>query len=116
MTIFVFGSNTAGRHGKGAALEAVQRHGAIYGKGVGIQGRSYAIPTKDHYLRSLSLLKIRPYVDQFLKFARDNPKLEFFVTRIGCGLAGYKDADIAPMFENAPSNCTLPKEWLCLKS
>ena len=111
MSIFVFGSNTAGRHGKGAALEAVQRHGAIYGKGVGLQGRSYAIPTKDASIRTLPLIKINQYVQQFIKFAEENPKLEFFVTRIGCGLAGYTDEQIAPMFKDAPLNCVLPEGW-----
>lgn len=109
--IFVFGSNIAGRHGKGAALEAVQRHGAIYGKGEGLQGKSYAIPTKDNYIRSLPLIKINQYVQRFIKFAKENPKLEFFVTRIGCGLAGYTDEQIAPMFEEAPLNCKLPEGW-----
>ena len=111
MNIFVFGSNLAGRHGKGAALTARQEHGAIYGQGVGLQGRSYAIPTKDQYLRTLPLNRIKWFVDAFLEFAVKHPKLTFTVTRIGCGLAGYKDEDIAPMFENAPENCLLPEGW-----
>ncbi len=89
--IFVFGSNLAGRHGKGAALHARQFYGARNGVGVGFVGRSYAIPTKDERIRTLPLNRIRPYVDAFLAFARDNPELEFNVTRIGCGLAGYSD-------------------------
>lgn len=109
--IFVFGSNLAGRHGKGAALYAKIHHGAIYGQGIGRQGNSYAIPTKDKNLRPLPLYEIRKYVGQFIEYARSNPKETFQVTRIGCGLAGYKDFEIAPMFEYAPDNCVLPKEW-----
>jgi hypothetical protein len=109
--IFVFGSNLAGRHGKGAALYAKQNHGAIYGQGVGRQGNSYAIPTKDEKLRTLPLVDIAQYVEKFLRYAAYYKELEFEVTRIGCGLAGYKDWQIAPMFKNAPSNCNLPDEW-----
>jgi len=109
--IFVFGSNLAGRHGKGAALCAVQEHGAIYGMGVGRQGNSYAIPTKDANLKTLSLTQIRMYVFEFLSYAIDNPELQFNVTRVGCGLAGYTDSDIAPMFLHAPKNCILPAGW-----
>ena len=111
MEIFVFGSNLAGRHGKGAALDAKRYHGAINGRGFGMQGSSYAIPTKDANLTTLSLDRIKPYVITFVRFARDNPDLNFFVTRVGCGLAGYTDQDIAPMFKAAPANCQLPQEW-----
>lgn len=109
--IFVFGSNLAGRHGKGAALYAKQNHGAIYGIDIGLQGHSYAIPTKDSNLKTLPLSSIRVYVDQFIQYAINNPELSFEVTRIGCGLAGYNDSDIAPMFKDAPNNCYLPKGW-----
>lgn len=109
--IFVFGSNEAGRHGAGAALHARRCHGARLGQGVGLQGDSYAIPTKDRRLRTLPLPVIRRYVENFLDFARSHPSLAFQVTRIGCGLAGYSDADIAPMFAAAPDNCILPEEW-----
>lgn len=118
--IFVFGSNLAGRHGKGAALFARRRHGAIYGQGEGLQGNSYAIPTKDGRKRypllnradqTLPLTAIKGYVDTFIEFARANPQLEFHVTGIGCGLAGYTPKDIAPMFAHAPSNCHLPPEF-----
>lgn len=111
MKIFVFGSNLAGRHGKGAALFAKMYHGAVYGIGVGLQGNSYAIPTKDEYLNTLPLVVINKYVEDFLIFAKINPKMQFYVTRVGCGLAGYKDSDIAPMFFNAPVNCELPEGW-----
>lgn len=104
-TIFVFGSNLAGRHGKGAALHALKYHGAIYGEGFGHMGNSYAIPTKGTTLETLPLSRIKQYIDHFIRFAKMNPHFEFNVTRVGCGLAGYKDSDIAPMFKNAPDNC-----------
>jgi hypothetical protein len=113
--IFVFGSNLAGRHGKGAALTAYRKHGAIYGQGVGMQGNSFAIPTKDENLNTLPVNKIAKYVDKFINYAALNPDLTFQVTRIGCGLAGYEDSDIAPLFINAPSNCILPAGWRNVK-
>jgi hypothetical protein len=109
--VFVFGSNLAGRHGKGAALFARQHHGAILGQGVGRQGNSYAIPTKSEALRTLPLSHIRGYVRDFLRYAADNPSLRFQLTPIGCGLAGYDFADIAPMFKAAPPNVDLPDEF-----
>ena len=109
--IFVFGSNLAGRHGKGAAKTAADFWGAKYGVGVGRTGNSYAIPTKDAYLSSLPMEKIRHFVSRFLCYASSNLHLCFLVTRIGCGLAGYKDEDIAPFFLGAPRNCVLPIEW-----
>lgn len=109
--IFVFGSNLAGRHGKGAALHARLVHGAIYGQGFGFQGQSYAIPTKNWSIRPLPLSEIDRYVDKFVCFAIEHPELTFNVTRIGCGLAGYKDSDIAPLFRGAPINCNLPDGW-----
>ena len=111
MAIFVFGSNLAGRHGAGAALCARNNYGAVYGQGVGRQGYSYAIPTKDCRINTLPLETIQGYVNEFLLYARNHPELDFQVTRIGCGLAGYNDAQIAPMFTNAPSNCSLPEGW-----
>lgn len=110
-TIFCFGSNLAGRHGKGSALEARLHHGAIYGQGVGLQGNSYGIPTKDHNLKILSLNEIKPYVDQFLLFAEARPDWIFTIVKIGCGLAGYQETDIIPLFKDAPINCHLPKGW-----
>lgn len=109
--IFVFGSNLAGRHGAGAAKFARENHGAIYGYGEGIQGNSYAIPTKDIDIKTLPLEEIKKFVEEFKKFAAENDRYEFNVTRIGCGLAGYKDHQIAPMFRGSPSNCNLPREW-----
>jgi hypothetical protein len=109
--IFVFGSNLAGRHGKGAALFARNKHGAEYGVGEGLTGNSYAIPTKDFNIRTRSLEDIKNSVDKFLYYAMTNPEKEFNVTRIGCGYAGYIDKDIAPMFLHATSNCHLPFGW-----
>lgn len=108
--VFVFGSNLAGRHGKGAALWARQHRGAIYGQGEGLQGNSYAIPTKDHNLNTLSREEIRRHVDTFLHFASMS-KLTFQLTPIGCGLAGYRPEQIAPMFAGAPPNVILPPEF-----
>lgn len=114
--IFVFGSNLAGRHGKSAALFARNERGAIYGQGVGRQGMSYAIPTKDKSLRTLPIAAIKPYVDVFIDYARRNPQLTFQLTPIGCGLAGYHHAQIAPLFNDASANVILPVEFakLCL--
>ena len=109
--IFVFGSNLAGRHGKGAALFARQHHGAVQGCGIGPSGNSYAIPTKDIKLRTLPIVSIAGYVKHFIRYAVLHPALDFEVTRIGCGLAGYTDAQIAPLFHDAPPNCHLPPEW-----
>lgn len=109
--IFVFGSNLAGRHGAGSALEARRNHGAIYGRGVGRQGWSYAIPTKDFELKTLPLEQIKMYVDEFLEYAEAHPELTFYVVRIGCGLACYTDAQISPLFKDASVNCDLPHRW-----
>lgn len=110
-SIFVFGSNLAGRHGRGAALTARQEYGAIYGRGEGLQGQSYAIPTKDRLLEVLPLEQISKHVRTFIGFAIAHPERHFTVTAIGCGLAGYKPAQIAPMFEHAPVNVALPEEF-----
>ena len=109
--VFVFGSNLAGRHGAGAAADATALYGALYGKGSGFQGRSYAIATKGWNLRTLSIGQIRLEVYAFIEYAKANPETVFAVTRIGCGLAGYHDEDIAPLFNKAPSNCSLPTGW-----
>ncbi len=111
MKIFVFGSNLAGRHGKGSALAAAKWHGAQYGVGSGRTGNSYAIATKDYNLKSLPLGIIQSGVNAFLDYARNHPELEFNVTAIGTGLAGYSHRDIASMWINTPSNCSLPPEW-----
>lgn len=109
--VFVFGSNLAGRHSKGAARDAKDHHGAEYGVGVGPTGNAYAIPTKDADLHPLALETIARYVNSFIMYAALHPNENFFVTRIGCGLAGYKDEQIAPFFKAAPLNCSLDPAW-----
>lgn len=106
--IFVFGSNLAGRHGKGAALWARQHRGAVYGIGEGRTGDAYAIPTKDRELRTLPLSDIQRYAARFIAYARQNPHLTFQLTPVGCGLAGYSPEQIAPMFNGAPANVRVP--------
>lgn len=108
---FVFGSNLAGRHGRAAALFAREHYGAQVGVGVGRTGNAYAIPTKDGNLRVLSLSCIHKHVQTFIQYAVANPDTEFNVTRVGCGHAGYKDDQIAPLFAGAPENCKLPDGW-----
>lgn len=120
-TVFVFGSNLAGRHGKGAALVAKERFGATPGVGRGRMGRSYGIPTKRNgpvssvtgkpSLVTLSLADIAKEVEAFIAYATHNREERFFVTRIGCNLAGYSDGEIAPMFAGAPDNCSFAVEW-----
>ena len=106
--IFVFGSNLGGMHGGGAAYVAYRRFGAIMGQGVGLQGQSYAIPTMQGGVET-----IRPYVDEFIKFAEEHQDLTFLVTRIGCGIAGFTDEEISPLFAKAHSidNIVLPEGW-----
>lgn len=109
--IFVFGSNLAGRHGKGAALYAVDAYGAQYGVGRGRTGQAYAIPTKDAELNPLALMHIEQEVQEFLYYTRFYQDVIFFVTRIGCGLAGYTNEQMAPMFRGAPENCIFDIAW-----
>ena len=106
--VFVFGSNLGGYHGGGAARAAMNLFGAVWGQGVGLQGQSYAIPTMQGGVET-----IKPYVDQFIEFARTKPELYFYVTRIGCGIAGFVDEDIAPLFREAMAldNVALPKTF-----
>lgn len=107
--VFVFGSNLEGMHGGGAARTAYQRFGAVWGEGVGHHGQSYAIPTMHGGVEL-----IRPYVDEFVEYARANTHLRFLVTRIGCGIAGFRDEQIAPLFSEALncSNIILPREFV----
>lgn len=110
--IFVFGSNLAGRHGAGAALHAVRACGAILGQGDGPQGNSYAIPTKTADLGPMTVESIWYYVQRFLHYASTHPELTFFVTRVGCGLAGHRDDQIAPFFLGYKgSNLNMPESW-----
>jgi hypothetical protein len=107
--IFVFGSNLAGIHGGGAARVAMTKFGAVYGQGIGLHGQSYAIPTMQGGPET-----IKPYADEFIEFAKQHPELTFYVTRIGCGIAGFKDIDIAPLFAAAINveNILLPETFV----
>lgn len=109
--VFVFGSNLQGRHGGGAARVALNRFGAVWGQGVGLQGQSYAIPTMQGGVDT-----IKPYVDDFVRFARQHRDMFFYVTRIGCGIAGFKDEDIAPLFAEAQyeANICLPESFVAV--
>jgi hypothetical protein len=106
--IFVFGSNLRGMHGGGAAYIAHRKFGAIMGQGVGLQGQSYAIPTMQGGVET-----IKPYVDKFIEFAKEHQNLTFLVTRIGCGIAGFTDNEISPLFNAAHEveNIVLPPDW-----
>ena len=110
--VFVFGSNRLGIHRRGAAKDAMNMYGAVYGVGEGMQGQSYAIPTKATPWKSLPLDDIQLHVERFLEYAKTHPDQLFYITRIGCGLAGYADKDIAPFFKDTPDNCELPVEWV----
>lgn len=114
--VFVFGSNLLGIHKRGAALDALRCHGAILGQGVGLQGQSYAIPTKQTPYISLKLYEINKFVADFIVCAQNCPHLTFNVTKIGCGLAGYTPQDIAPMFRYAldTPQIILPQEFIDL--
>jgi hypothetical protein len=107
--IFVFGSNLDGYHGGGAARIAMDRFGAVWGQGVGLQGQCYAIPTMQGGVNT-----IKPYVDEFVAFAEQHPEYKFLVTRIGCGIAGFANEQIAPLFQEALNveNIILPKEFV----
>lgn len=107
--IFVFGSNLDGFHAGGAARVAANEFGAIWGQGVGLQGKSYAIPTMHGGVEA-----IKPYVDEFISFARQHRELTFLVTRIGCGIAGFRDEEMAPLFAAVidDENVILPRSFV----
>ena len=109
--VFVFGSNEQGIHGAGAALFARKSYGAQMGKGIGHYGNSYALPTKSTPVRSLNLREIATHVGIFLAYARDHQEYSFKVTAVGCGLAGFKPEQIAPLFNGAPNNCYFDSSW-----
>lgn len=109
--IFVFGSNLSGIHGAGAARYAHQKLGAKWLVGRGLTGQCYALPTKDHRIRTRSIQDVRNEVMMFIQYAEKHPELEFKVTRVGCGLAGFKDEEIAPLFADAPDNCYFDTKW-----
>ena len=108
--VFVFGSNLAGIHGAGAAKVALDKYGALWGKGVGLHGMTYAIPTKNEFIHTLPLHEIEEFVERFVSDSNFYEDGQYFVTRVGCGLAGYKDEQIAPMFKGA-KNCSFAEEW-----
>ncbi len=107
--VFVFGSNLGGKHMGGAARVAFEKFGAVWGEGVGLHGQSYAIPTMHGGVKD-----IKPYVDDFCNYVWNHPDKQFLVTRVGCGIAGFKDEDIAPLFADLieTDNVALPKEWV----
>lgn len=107
--IFVFGSNLQGYHGAGAARMALDKFGAVWGQGVGLQGQSYAIPTMEGGVET-----IKPYVDEFIDFAELHPEYQFLLTRVGCGIAGFTDEEIAPLFWEALKleNVIFPKAFI----
>lgn len=111
--VFVFGSNESGKHGAGAAALAYKKFGAVWGKGFGLWGDTFAIPTKDLNIQTLSIDEIRIYVNMFQSIAKDCSDLTFLVTEIGCGLAGYTPKDIAPLFYRSINieNIHLPESF-----
>lgn len=111
--VFVFGSNLSGVHGAGAALFAVRKRGAVLGQGIGIQGSSYALPTKGlaPALPVLPLGEVAQHASDFKKYAAQNPEVVFQLTAVGCGLAGNKNEDVAPLFLGCSANVLLPPEW-----
>lgn len=112
ISIFVFGSNLAGVHGAGAAKAAREKFGARYGVGIGLCEQSYAIPTKDYNIDTLPIFTVRFFIKQFAQVTHAMGDKAFFITRVGCGLAGFTDAEIAPLFKECnPQNCSMPENW-----
>jgi hypothetical protein len=109
--VFVFGSNLAGLHGGGAAADAARLFAARNGVGEGMTGQCYAIPTLDTDFEKRTIDHIAESVRRFLQYAKAYPELEFIVTPIGTGIAGFRHEEIAPLFQGAPTNCKLPEEW-----
>ena len=107
--IFVFGSNLQGMHGGGAARVAHEKFGAVWGEGIGLQGQSYAIPTMHGGIDAIA-----PYVNDFIAFAKEHPELKFLVTEIGCGIAGFRISEMAPLFKEALdiTNIYLPQRFV----
>ena len=112
-SIFVFGSNLSGIHGAGAAKVAYQHHGAKWGVGEGMAGNSYALPTKGYRITFMPLWQVVCHIEKFLNYARNNQDKTFQVTCVGCGLAGFKDSEIASIFKsfNPPKNCHFDSKW-----
>ena len=102
---FVFGNNGAGAHMGGTVAMAVAKFGGIYGQAVGLQGQSYALNTTD------GCEVTAEQVARFIEFAREYLELTFYVTEIGCGIAGYSPEEVAPLFKDAPKNVVLPEAF-----
>lgn len=109
--IFVFGSNLDGFHDGGAARVALEKFGAIYGSGDGMQGQTYAIPTLSRQMKPLSIRYMQTYTRKFIETAKEHPKLTFYLTKIGCGIAGFSEDEIKPLFTDTPKNIVKPKGW-----
>lgn len=113
--IFVFGSNEKGIHGGGAARYARDNHGAVMGQGFGPMGNSFGIPTCSKPTSEpgfeIPYQKLSYYIECFIAYARRNPNETFQVTKVGCGLAGWRDDMVAPLFSNAPANCQFDTDW-----
>ncbi len=114
--VLVFGSNRRGIHGAGAARDAERFFGAVRGVGEGLRGQSYALPTKDENIKTLPIVEIAVHASRFLAFAESRPDLMFILTPVGCGLAGYTPAEIAPLFASAPENVRLPEVFSARKN
>ena len=114
---FVFGANLTGRHGRGAARQAMDQFGAQYGVGEGLTGQCYAFPTLDAYFRKLPLDTLREGVSNLIETAEANPHLTFLVTKVGCGLAGFSEGTMIDVFDGVfceygiPENIVLPEGW-----
>lgn len=103
--IFVFGSNREGNHGGGAAYVALIKFGAVMGVGEGLQGQAYGLPTME------GIEELRLAAERFVEFARSHPELEFWLTKVGCGIAGYSEDEVRPMFAKTPGNVIKPVDW-----
>jgi hypothetical protein len=109
--IFVFGSNQRGAHAGGAARLAKEKFGAQEGVGEGLTGQSYAFPTLTANFEKVSRASLEASRDRFLAIARQNPEKTFLLTKVGCGIAGFTEDEIRPLFKNAPANVGLPEDW-----
>lgn len=109
--IFVFGSNRAGIHGAGAAKYAFKFLDAVWGMGEGLTQQTYALPTKGYKIECITLAEVKRAVDTFISIAKAHPDKDFRVTRVGCGLGGHNDQDVAPLFKDAPTNCKFDSVW-----
>jgi hypothetical protein len=111
--IFVFGSNYGGHHGAGAAKLALDKYGAVWGQSEGLHGKSYALPTVGHRLARISFDSVSNNIIRFLEFAKNNPQLDFFVTRVGCVLAKHKESEIVKVFYpyRDLANLDFPENW-----